>query len=84
MPTLSLPTWILAVVLDTLNCHRVDSWLIGGVNFLLRHGPHLTFDIDFWIDEWTAVAQDAAPSDAAKEAPPLSDSPPFLPPRITP
>lgn len=39
------------LVLATLNRQRVDYLLIGGVNFLLRHGPHLTFDIDFWIDD---------------------------------
>ncbi len=25
--------------------------LIGGVNFLLRHKPVLTFDVDFWIED---------------------------------
>lgn len=38
-------------VLATLNRHRVDYLLIGGVNFLLRHTPVLTYDIDIWIDD---------------------------------
>jgi hypothetical protein len=38
-------------VLQTLNDHRVDYLLIGGVNFLLRHVPVLTFDIDIWIED---------------------------------
>jgi hypothetical protein len=29
--------------------HEVDAMLIGGMNFLLRHRPVLTFDIDFWV-----------------------------------
>jgi len=38
-------------ILDTLNRHGVDYILIGGVNFLLRHEPIATFDIDFWIED---------------------------------
>jgi hypothetical protein len=40
-------------VLDTMNRHQVAYLLIGGVNFLLRHSPILTFDIDFWIEDTT-------------------------------
>ena len=29
--------------------HRAEFILIGGVNFLLRHEPILTFDVDLWI-----------------------------------
>lgn len=29
----------------------VDYLLIGGMNFLLRHEPVLTYDIDFWIHD---------------------------------
>ena len=29
--------------------HQVDAILIGGMNFLLRHQPVLTFDVDFWV-----------------------------------
>jgi hypothetical protein len=38
-------------VLGTLNRHGVDYLLIGGVNFLLRHAPVLTYDLDVWIDD---------------------------------
>jgi hypothetical protein len=39
------------LILDTFNRHSVDYLLIGGVNFLLRHQPYTTFDIDLWIDD---------------------------------
>ena len=39
------------LILDTLNRHHVDYLLIGGMNFLLRHQPALTFDVDVWIDD---------------------------------
>jgi hypothetical protein len=32
-----------------LNDERVDYVLIGGMNFLLRHAPELTFDVDIWV-----------------------------------
>lgn len=32
-----------------MNEHRVDYLVIGGMSFLLRHQPILTFDVDFWI-----------------------------------
>jgi hypothetical protein len=38
-------------VLTTLNRHGVEYLLIGGLNFLLRHAPVLTYDIDVWIDD---------------------------------
>ena len=38
-------------ILATLNRHQVDYLLIGGLNFLLRHSPVLTYDIDIWIDD---------------------------------
>jgi len=38
-------------VLDTMNRHTVEYLLIGGMNFLLRHEPVLTFDIDFWVHD---------------------------------
>ncbi|MDX2227145.1 MAG: hypothetical protein SFY92_08680 [Verrucomicrobiae bacterium] len=37
------------LILDTLNRHQVDYLLIGGINFLLRHKPYLTFDIDILV-----------------------------------
>jgi len=37
------------VVLQTMADCEVDYLLIGGVNYLLRHEPELTYDIDFWI-----------------------------------
>ncbi|MCO6457588.1 MAG: hypothetical protein J5I93_19985 [Pirellulaceae bacterium] len=36
-------------ILETLNRHQVAYLLIGGMNFLLRHKPVLTFDVDLWI-----------------------------------
>jgi hypothetical protein len=36
-------------LLETFNRHQVRYILVGGVNFLLRHAPVLTFDIDLWI-----------------------------------
>jgi hypothetical protein len=38
-------------ILSTLNRHRVDYLVIGGFNFLLRHSPVLTYDIDVWIED---------------------------------
>jgi len=38
-------------ILETFNRRRVDYLLIGGVNFLLRHAPVLTFDVDLWIED---------------------------------
>jgi len=36
-------------ILQTLNVEQVDFLLIGGMNFLLRHFPELTFDVDIWV-----------------------------------
>ena len=36
-------------ILRALNDEQVDYLLIGGVNFLLRHEPELTFDVDVWV-----------------------------------
>jgi hypothetical protein len=41
-------------ILATFNRHRVDYLLIGGVNFLLRHAPVLTYDVDVWIEDTSA------------------------------
>jgi hypothetical protein len=38
-------------ILREFNNHGVDCILIGGMNFLLRHAPVLTFDIDLWIED---------------------------------
>jgi hypothetical protein len=38
-------------ILETMNSHRVAYLLIGGMNFLLRHAPVLTYDVDLWIDD---------------------------------
>jgi len=38
-------------ILATFNRHGVDYLVIGGVNFLLRHAPVLTYDIDLWIED---------------------------------
>ena len=36
-------------ILEAFARREVDSILIGGMNFLLRHQPVLTFDVDFWV-----------------------------------
>jgi hypothetical protein len=38
-------------ILAAFNKHEVVYLLIGGVNFLLRHKPVLTFDVDFWVED---------------------------------
>ncbi len=38
-------------VLCELNGHEVAYLLIGGMNFLLRHAPIVTFDVDVWIED---------------------------------
>ena len=37
------------LILDAMNRHHVAYLLLGGVNFLLRHTPVVTFDVDLWI-----------------------------------
>ena len=36
-------------ILQALNGEQVDYLLIGGMNFLLRHLPELTYDVDIWV-----------------------------------
>lgn len=38
-------------ILRTFDDGEVEYLLIGGMNFLLRHEPVLTYDIDFWIHD---------------------------------
>jgi len=38
-------------ILRELNGHGVAYILIGGMNFLLRHVPIVTFDVDLWIED---------------------------------
>ena len=38
-------------ILSVFNQQEVRYLLIGGVNYLLRHQPVLTFDVDFWIED---------------------------------
>ena len=38
-------------ILHALNDGQVSYLLIGGMNFLLRHKPVLTFDVDIWIED---------------------------------
>lgn len=52
-------------ILRTFGTHAVDYLLIGGMNFLLRHEPVLTYDIDFWILD---TAENLARCDAALRA----------------
>lgn len=37
-------------ILAAFNEAGVDYLLIGGMNYLLRHAPVSTFDVDFWIE----------------------------------
>ena len=34
-----------------MNKYEVEYLLLGGMNFLLRHEPVLTFDVDFWVND---------------------------------
>jgi hypothetical protein len=38
-------------ILATMNQFGVAYLLIGGMNFMLRHAPILTFDLDLWIND---------------------------------
>lgn len=38
-------------ILSVFNRHQVRYLLIGGMNFLLRHKPVTTYDVDFWIED---------------------------------
>jgi len=38
-------------ILGTCNQQGVSYLLIGGMNFLLRHQPVLTYDVDLWIED---------------------------------
>ena len=38
-------------ILATMNQNDVRYLLIGGMNFMLRHHPLLTYDVDFWIED---------------------------------
>ena len=38
-------------ILRALNRNKVAYMLIGGVNYLLRHQPVLTYDVDVWIED---------------------------------
>jgi hypothetical protein len=36
-------------ILQSFHRRRVGAILIGGMNFMLRHQPVLTFDVDLWV-----------------------------------
>lgn len=55
-------------ILQTLKDCSVDYILIGGMNFLLRHKPVLTFDVDIWIDDTLGNRQRCAEALVALEA----------------
>jgi hypothetical protein len=38
-------------ILKTFNRHKVAYLVIGGVNFMLRHAPVLTYDVDLWVED---------------------------------
>ena len=39
------------VIFQRMAKHEVEFLLIGGMNFMLRHEPVLTFGVDFWIND---------------------------------
>ncbi len=38
-------------IFSMMNQHGVRYLLIGGMNFMLRHRPLLTYDVDLWIED---------------------------------
>jgi len=38
-------------ILRSFAHHQVNAILIGGMNFLLRHQPVVTFDVDLWVKD---------------------------------
>lgn len=38
-------------ILKSFADYAVDAILIGGMNYLLRHQPVLTYDVDFWVKD---------------------------------
>jgi hypothetical protein len=38
-------------ILAVMNRHHVSYLVFGGVNFMLRHAPVVTLDIDLWIED---------------------------------
>jgi hypothetical protein len=74
-------------ILHTFGDCGVEYLLIGGMNFLLRHEPVLTYDIDFWIrdtatnlDRCDAALQqlDAAWGPTEQEWRPVAEQPDWL------
>lgn len=55
-------------ILSAFRGQEVDYLLIGGMNFLLRHLPLTTFDVDVWIDDTPANRQRCARALAQLEA----------------
>ena len=41
-------------ILAAMRDHSVRCLLIGGMNYLLRHEPVLTYDVDLWIEDTEA------------------------------
>jgi hypothetical protein len=63
-------------IFDTLNRHNVQYMLIGGLNFMLRHAPVLTYDVDIWIKDTSENRErcEAALSELAAEWGPSDDN----------
>jgi hypothetical protein len=38
-------------ILGEFNAANADYILIGGMNFLLRHLPEVTYDVDLWVED---------------------------------
>lgn len=51
MKELQLASMSIDEILGTMNRHGCRFLLIGGMNFMLRHRPILTYDADLWIED---------------------------------
>lgn len=50
-PSLQLVLVNIDVILSTMKRHGCRFLVIGGMNFMLRHQPVLTYDVDLWIED---------------------------------
>ncbi|HEX5102858.1 MAG TPA: hypothetical protein VFV87_03555 [Pirellulaceae bacterium] len=55
-------------ILSTFNQHQVEYLMIGGMHFLIRHAPLLTYDVDLWIEDSEANRAKAERALAALDA----------------
>ena len=50
-PCLRICAMNVDLILTTFNQHSARFLMIGGMNFMLRHQPILTYDLDLWIED---------------------------------